>query len=393
MNVVFFTHYTYLYGANRSLLDLIDGLQPFDIIPYVIAPGEGDLTQSLRQRGIAVSVCPFKWWLVPQSDRVGFFSKVRVWFSPVERLILNIWLLRKLKRQIESWSIDLIHSNSSAISIGAMVAKVTNLPHVWHLREFGDLDYQLKADFGKKVHKYIIGKADARIAVSESLLKYHREQYDPEFDFVIYNGVASVSRFNELRAIVDNKKYSREIFTFVLVGIVHINKGQEEAVRALALVAETSRRIRLLIVGRGNTDSLKNLACDLGVFDLVEFCGHLDDPYDAYLKSNAALMCSRWEAMGRVTVEAMSACLPVVGYDAGGTSELIEHGSTGLLYRGGSEELARCMLQLMEDKKMCDVISDKAWSVAREKYSIEGYAKNVYRVFESACDVYKGGKS
>jgi len=40
-------------------------------------------------------------------------------------------------------------------------------------------------------------------------------------------------------------------------------------------------------------------------------------------------MCSRHEAMGRVTVEAMSACLPVIGFDNGGTAELIEHERSG----------------------------------------------------------------
>jgi glycosyltransferase involved in cell wall biosynthesis len=94
------------------------------------------------------------------------------------------------------------------------------------------------------------------------------------------------------------------------------------------------------VVGEGKIDQLKALAHDLGVADRVEFWGYIDDPYKAYLASDAVLMCSKNEAMGRVTVEAMSACRPVIGYDQAGTSEIIEHGRTGLLYRGGPEALA-----------------------------------------------------
>jgi|WetSurMetagenome_2_1015567.scaffolds.fasta_scaffold39414_2 acetyltransferase-like isoleucine patch superfamily enzyme len=43
MNVLFLTHYDGLYGASRSLLNLLDGLRGYDIHPHVILPKNGDL--------------------------------------------------------------------------------------------------------------------------------------------------------------------------------------------------------------------------------------------------------------------------------------------------------------------------------------------------------------
>jgi len=60
-------------------------------------------------------------------------------------------------------------------------------------------------------------------------------------------------------------------------------------------------------------------------------------------------MCSTNEVMGRVTAEAMSACKPVIGYDNAGTSELIDQRYTGLLYRGGVENLAETMKEAVDN--------------------------------------------
>ena len=58
------------------------------------------------------------------------------------------------------------------------------------------------------------------------------------------------------------------------------------------------------------------------------------------------LVCSKAEAFGRVTAEAMAAGCPVVGRASGGTLELMEQ-KTGLLFSGGFEQLAQCMLMLV----------------------------------------------
>ena len=70
------------------------------------------------------------------------------------------------------------------------------------------------------------------------------------------------------------------------------------------------------------------------------------DPYQVYRAADVVLMCSKFEAMGRTTAEAMATCRPVIGNNQGATPELIEHGHTGLLYQGDSESLAAQMLTL-----------------------------------------------
>src|SRR5207253_8989523 len=60
-------------------------------------------------------------------------------------------------------------------------------------------------------------------------------------------------------------------------------------------------------------------------------------PY--YAASDACVMNSQGlgENFGRVTIEAMTFKLPVLGTDTGGTPEIVEHGVTGLLHPAGIE--------------------------------------------------------
>ncbi len=44
-------------------------------------------------------------------------------------------------------------------------------------------------------------------------------------------------------------------------------------------------------------------------------------------------MCSRMEAFGRVTVEALKAGLPVIGSNSGGTTEIIENNTNGVIFK------------------------------------------------------------
>jgi glycosyltransferase involved in cell wall biosynthesis len=395
MRVAFITHYTTLYGANRSLLSLVDGLRRYDVVSHVVAPAEGDVTNALRGRSVPIAVMPIQWWVASQGldgfdagHLLRWLYKYLRWRSrTLERLSGNIRVLPKLVKQLKLWNVDVVYTNTSVTPVGAMAARILQRPHIWHLREFSDLHYGYQYDWGKSIFRLLIGRADAVIAISEAIRTYHLRDAKSERTHVIHNGVASVAEFDRLYDKVNsNPNYAFEAnrpYTFALVGVIHPAKGQDAAIRALALLAREFEKVRLLIVGEGRTDRLKALAHDLGVTNRVEFWGYVDDPYKAYLASDAVLMCSRNEAMGRVTAEAMSACRPVIGYDEAGTSEIIEHGHTGLLYRGGPEALASCMRQFVENPVWARQLGNNGWDVARKKYSVEVYAQSVYEVLSS----------
>lgn len=385
LKVAFFTHYSSLYGANRSLLNLIDGLMKYDVLPYIICPNEGEITEALHNRGVPVEILPIQQWVgekpVPTKNFLKYVNRIiRSRHQVFLRLYTNFRLLNFLSKKLHSQEIDIVYTNSSVISIGMLVAKQLKIPHVWHLREFGDLDYGLYPDWGIYIQKQVLHLSDKFIAVSEAIRNHLVEDVDKERVHVIYNGVASETEFNRLYSINQRKADTRQYYTFAILGFIHSGKGQDVAIKALSLVVKKFPETRLLIIGSGNTQYLQQLVKDLSLEGNIEFWGYVSDPYQAYLACDAVLMCSQNEGMGRVTVEAMSACRPVIGYSNAGTLELIEHEHNGLLYQGNHEELATCMLRLVDDPDWGYQMGINAWHFAQPRFTVEFYAQAVYKV-------------
>jgi glycosyltransferase involved in cell wall biosynthesis len=374
MRIAFLTHYTELYGANRSLLALIEGLRRFGHEATVICPDRGELLEALAQRGVPAAVLPFAWWVSPGPTA----------FGAAKRFLFNLRRLPRLVEQLAQWNIELVYSNSSVFCIGALAAARLGLPHIWHVREFGDRDYDLFPDAGKSVFRRALLTADTTLFVSQALKRSFLARRNPVTAHVVYNGVAAEAEFDERRRLAEALRGRRQPFTFVLVGRFRESKGQEIAIRAFAQLVQKHQEVRLLLVGgAGHTGDhayltkCRELVPALGLSERVEFWGYIPDPERAFLAADAALMCSRNEAMGRVTVEAMSACRPVIGFASGGTPELIEHGRTGLLYQGGPDALAEAMAIYVQAPELARSHGEAAWQAARARHSTEVYAAQI----------------
>jgi glycosyltransferase involved in cell wall biosynthesis len=390
MRIVFLTHYKELYGANRSLLNLIEGLTSFGVLPFVVSPRSGELSNVLDSRHIPNVIIPMRPWMGSDfSGTIGikylanYFDRK---YRAAKRLNKNLRALPALVKQMKEWQVDAIYSNSSVIPNGAMASAWLKLPHIWHIREFVKQYFGLRYDWGEQVYRATLRHAKARIAISESVRRQILKDGIAENNYVIYNGVAWQAEFDRYHKYVQSGQPIKDTYNFAVIGRIEPGKGQLEAIRALSIAAKAQPSIRLIIAGTGSENyiqSCKRLVTELGLADKVEFTGYVTDPYQVFFRADAILVCSRFEAMGRVTAEAMAASRPVIGYNNAGTSELIEHERTGLLYRDGPEELAICMLHFIENPAWACQLGENGWHIAREKYSIERYAQQVYDVIQS----------
>lgn len=381
MRIAFFTHYARMYGANRSLLNLIEGLINREVRVIVFVPEQGDLCKILASKGIEYHVCPFRWGMSRRNQNNTLWNKIKYYRGVFGRIRENIKVTPKVLKILHVWKADVIYSNASVIYFGLLIAKILRKPHVWHFREFGDLDFNLRMDLGNKFFTFLQQRSEAIICISESVKKHHRLENAPNVHLV-YNGVAFRESFNFYRN--NYQSYiPNEDFQFLIVGRLNDKKGQEVAIEALATVINRCYKSKLLIAGSGKRDGLMKMISEYALEKHVSFLGFLDDPFEAYTLVDATLVCSTYEAMGRVAVESMAAMKPVIGFDAYGTSELIEHEKTGLLYKDGPEDLARQMIWLIENPDLANEIALNAWKEAKEKYSIEHYADQMFQVIKA----------
>jgi phosphatidyl-myo-inositol dimannoside synthase len=127
----------------------------------------------------------------------------------------------------------------------------------------------------------------------------------------------------------------------VVLGLSRLvpRKGFDTVIEAMAKVAASHPRARLVIAGKGrDQERLERLARDCQ--SPVTFLGRVDDDELAQLygASDLFAMCcrSRWggleqEGFGIVFLEAAAAGLAQVAGASGGSAEAVEHGVTGLV--------------------------------------------------------------
>ena len=383
MNIAFLTHSIQLYGANRSLLSLAEGLSASHSVS-VVAPVVTDAMLRLGSRSINWLRFPGLMSYRPVTD--GGSNRFQ-WLrnAYVDRLNLR-YQTKKLSRLLSQHSVDVVYSNSSMIPFGIDAAESMDVPHVWHLREFGDLDYHREPQGGWDRIRARLKSSAAIISVSHAVQHRFIESPRPKRDVVIDNGVISRHRLAMMQSLRRSQPISKNDFRFVMAGVLSDAKGQALAIKALSLLDCGSARVSIDFVGGGENSALISLAKKLGVEDRIRFSGYLDDVFPSLLNADAALMCSHHEAFGRTTAEAMASGLPVIGSDSGGTPELVTHRVNGLLFDGTVDGLADCMSELIADPCFARALGKQALDTAAERFTTERY---VERVQELLFDVFK----
>ena len=130
-------------------------------------------------------------------------------------------------------------------------------------------------------------------------------------------------------------------------------KGVDHALRAFARVAARHDEARFRIIGKGDDKPrLQGIAAELGVADRVRFEEDLSDDElaEAYRGCSAFVLPSGQEGFGIVFLEAMRFAKPCIGGNEGGTPEVIDDETTGMLVPFGElDPLESAMERLVAD--------------------------------------------
>jgi len=374
VKIVFFTHGGILYGANLSMIDLIVGLREKGVESMVIHAHSGPIEDRLRDLGIPSKCIPFEMCVHWRSDKPTWHP--RRWVSEIANSIRALRKERFNKRQLKELAVatrafgaDVAVSNASGTVIGLEVAKQLGIPHVWHIREFGDLDWDYYPDGGMRRRREQILQSAKVVCVSQAVADHFKKQCGITDGRVVALHDSIASR-DELSARAQGAPVNTEKgpFTFAITGFVKYSKGQFDAVSALRRVVDAGGDARLVVAGQGATEELKAHVQALGVADRVEVLGHVSDLSEVYRRADCGLMCSVAEGFGRVTAEFMSWGKPVIGRNSGATPEIVEDGVNGLLYDGSVSNLAEKMTLMAEDRNLASRLGVRALEQAAQRF-------------------------
>jgi len=366
-----------MMGANRSLLALIEGLKNHDVKSVVLCPKKGDFTDALEAADIECLIAPFTNWV---------YTKVspNYYLFPL-RIIQNYAVLPSLAQGVAALNPDIIYTNSSVTAVGAYLAHRLDKKHVWHIREFVREHYKTNYIFGQKNFLKWMNRSAAVVSISQALMdSVLKDIHSPKH--LVYNGIMREEKMKTLYIKTDKTEKESDPFTFLNVGLIHPMKQQMQALKAFRVLSKKYDGIRLIFVGKGRrlyTRRMKRFCQKYGLENKVDIMGYVPDPNSIYRQSDALLMCSLYEGMGRVTAEAMAYGLPVVGYRSGATPELVEYGKNGLLYEGNERQLAEQMEYLILNRVAARKMGETGREAALEKFTTEQYVKEIYKVLLS----------
>ncbi|MBA7667854.1 D-inositol-3-phosphate glycosyltransferase [subsurface metagenome] len=257
------------------------------------------------------------------------------------------------------------------------------------LRKLKILDYSIYRRLAAFIEKLTFGgkSSKARIVVSERMKEdFHRHYGDAAEDIIVIPNGTDCHRFNPAnrRLYRDSVRQRHGIssgdFVLLFVGGDWERKGLYYLIEALSLILRPE--VKLLVVGRGDTDFYVRLATEKAVGERVTFVPHTHSVWEYYGASDVFVLPALYEPFGLVIGEAMACGLPVIAAKVAGAADFIIDGVNGLLLNNprNADDLAAKISLLLLDVRLREMIGKRA-RITAEKISWDEVAKRTLEAY------------
>lgn len=291
-----------LFGAERSLIDVIARMVKRGLVPVVVLP-------SLRNRDYLAR-------LLPITDHVQVLPQLPLngWHLPDPETVSRV---RALIRDIAPQQ---IHVNTLVQDIPLVAARAEGVESILHIREMPHEDAALCRTLSitpERLRTQILERAD-RFVVNSPILAQWLDA--PDRTQIRPNTVNT-----DLFYLAH---HPGDPLNVALISSNILKKGVADFIKIAHEVKQSGRPIRFLLIGPPTRD----LHLLRPWPDNIEFRGYSASPVEAIAQADIVLSLSHFtESFGRTVMEAMAAARPVITYDRGTPAVLVKSGETGFV--------------------------------------------------------------
>jgi glycosyltransferase involved in cell wall biosynthesis len=269
---------------------------------------------------------------------------VRIWLhGPSSRLRESWRLYRAFKRS----RLDVVHCHNKAATVRAAgAARLAGVGAVLTTRHgMAALPYRIRKDLKFWVVAALF--CDRVVAVCETARRnmIRGARRAAHKVVTIRNGADAPTSFE--------KPITAAGFTLLTVGRHAAAKNYPVLLRAIALARLHVPDLRLWMVGDGpETPTLKTLATDLRIAEIVQFWGERTDVGRFLQSADVFVLSSISEGLPISILEAMAAGLPIIATDVGGMPEVLGLCRAGTIVPTNSaERMASAIVQCAADRE------------------------------------------
>ena len=382
MNVLYVNHTGAVSGGEHSLLELFAGL-PSSISPTLACPG-GDLEAAAHKAGVPV-------WSIGGTELTLSLHPFRTPRGLAD-LVRTAVSVRDVAKKSGA---QLVHANSIRAGLIAVLAsRVGAPPAIVHIR-----DCLPAGAAGELVRRFVKLGATLVLANSRYTAERFARNMEDERVRVVYASV-DTRLFDPAQIDRDQARASLGLDSSspVLGVVAQLTpwKGQDDAIRSLALLRELRPDAELLLVGEAKFQAarydnaafegaLHRLAADLGVADGVRFLGERRDIPEVLRALDVVLVPSWEEPFGRTVIEAMAMERAVMATAVGGPAEIIRDGEDGLvLPPRDPQRWAKAADGLLSAPRLRARMGREARLRVMRDFGREGYVEAILDAYTSA---------
>lgn len=265
----------------------------------------------------------------------------------------------KLAHIIDEFDADAIHMHwGKDLPLASLAIKLSKKnPAMVYTRQMQIT--RMKTDF---YHRFLYGEMSLMLAITNQLRDRCALMLGDNIGrrvATLYYGVPEPEQLLTAHDITNKRKeltFDGDDFVVGLLGRLEDQKGQHLLIKAIAQAKHKNIKLKAIIVGhemdKGYIDVLKKLAEDLGISSNIAFMDFVNKPQEIMQICDCVLLATYMETFGLVLPEAMRCGIAVIGSNAGGVPEIIDHNETGLLFEPKNvDDLEKQITVLFKDKE------------------------------------------
>ncbi|WP_033193908.1 glycosyltransferase [Methylomonas sp. MK1] len=388
IKVLFVSHDGGMAGAQRTLQTLLTNIDRSRFIPYLLVPNQGKLSLVATEMGIQVFVRQMIHW-VPGVNALFRSQRLSYFLRSFKTLRARSWAIAHL---IEEHQIDLVYTNTVTCIEGAIAARMTDKPHIWHIHESitGNseliplLPFPLYSLIVRALSKTIIF-CSVSLARTFPLLKNNNH--------IVYNGLKFPAPINRKYAhdlLVKNLEIEESQKIVAIVSALQPRKDHRTFLATAHEITSKYKDVVFLIAGEGAEVYTKKIKRKIELLNLapsVKLIGWWpeDNIYDLLAGVDVLVVSSEQESFGLTIIEALAMETPVVSTRCGGPEEVIVDRQTGLLVPlKDPESMAKAIIKLLQNPQLACEIGQAGRNDVLSRFSVKQYCESIQQILEQS---------
>ncbi len=292
----------------------------------------------------------------------------------------------KLNKKLKKFSPQIIHAWDKISQLMIIPYQLTHNVKIINgsIRHGGTIKYSLKTNFIRKLTYYF---ADAIIANSNQGLAAEGV-INKEKSGVVYNGISTQVNSNYTKNNEIFNTTNNFVINVVMVGRFFPLKDYVSFIDVAKEIIPNNKDIAFHCIGEGPLRSKVEKEAGLLLNKNIFFWGKRTDIRNILAHFDIGVLLNNTnghaEGLSNAIMEYMTAKLPVIATNAGGTKELVLHNENGFLVNAfDTDNIFEKLQTLIDNKTLRETFGQKGYEIISKNFSLEAMINNYEKLYKT----------